>query len=278
MSDFTLLLDAVAFQDFEIPESIKAGGAQALFKHKYPGGLRTIDAMGPDDADITWSGIFMDGTAQDRCKQLDILRRAGQQVVLTWAGYQYLVIIASFEWDFRRVWQIQYSITLAVVQDQTQPGQATGADVDSQTSQDASDASDDSDAITQSIAEVVAQSDLSDDDESLSDTCDALSVAIGDVNVAIGSVTSVSTGTVNFQLNLGEQVGAAAALSQSLQSALDGNLAAAGAPGLFAGGGSPQEMASALTSLASLSAAEASTVHCSAILGRMQKNIGLLGK
>jgi hypothetical protein len=121
MSDFTLYLDSVAFQEFEIPDSIKAGGSQALFKHKYPGGARTIDTMGPDDDDITWSGVFMDAIAPARCVQLDVMRRQGNQVVVTWAGYQYLVVVAHFEWDFRRLWNIPYTITLAVVQDQTQP-------------------------------------------------------------------------------------------------------------------------------------------------------------
>ena len=145
--NFTLYLDSVGFKHFEVPDNIRAGGAQSLFKHKYPGGTRTIDTMGPDDADITWSGLFLDGTAQDRCKQLDIIRRQGNPVVLTWAGYQYLVVVANFEWNFKRIWQIEYSIALAVVQDNTQPAQASSTNVDSQITSDASQASTDAASI-----------------------------------------------------------------------------------------------------------------------------------
>ena len=154
--DFTLYLDSVAFQGFEIPDSIKAGGAQSLFKHKYPGGTRTIDSMGPDDSDISWSGIFLDGTAQDRCKQLDIIRRQGKQIVLTWAGYQYLVVVQSFEWDFKRFWNIPYTITLAVVQDRTQPSQTAAPNIDSQITSDSNQATKDASSMSDSISGIMA--------------------------------------------------------------------------------------------------------------------------
>lgn len=281
MSDTTLFLGEVQFKEFEIPDSIRAGGAQSLFRHKYAGGLRTIDAMGPDDADIPWSGIFLDGTAQDRCKQLDIIRRQGKPVVLAWAGYQYLVVVASFEWDFKRTWHIPYSITLAVVQDQTQPGQSASQDVDSQTELDATDASDDADQVLQSVDEVVANSTAGPSQEDLTtiqtDASD-LSISIAGIVVTINSVPSVATATVDFQNALGVQVGAAAVSSAALQLRLSTAVTQAGAPALYAGGGSPTAMAAALSNLSGLSRALASSSGCTNALGRMAKNIASLGK
>ncbi len=281
MSDFTLYLDSVAFQEFEIPDSIKAGGAQALFKHKYPGGARTIDTMGPDDDDITWSGTFLDGTAQDRCAQLDVMRRQGNQVVVTWAGYQYLVVIAEFKWDFRRFWQIPYTITLAVVQDQTQPGQDDTPDVDSQTGSDVLTATSDAGSVGDSIATLTPSftgAVTSAVQNTLSSASAALSAAVGAVTSSVGSVASITTGTVDFQAGLGSQVQVALTASQGLQATLDTTLTAAGNPALFASGTSPQNMIASLQNLSGLSSAMAASVDCSNTLGRMSINIGLLGK
>ncbi|MFL9904219.1 hypothetical protein PQR71_39880 [Paraburkholderia fungorum] len=280
MSDFTLYLDSVAFQEFEIPDSIKAGGSQALFKHKYPGGVRTIDTLGPDDDDITWSGVFMDGTAQDRCAQLDVMRRQGNQVVVTWAGYQYLVVIADFKWDFRRFWQIPYTITLAVVQDETQPAQSSAPDVDSQTGSDALTATSDVTSIDDSLGALTTTTTGAVTDSVQSTLLDAaatLSSAVSSVTSSVSSVASISTGTVNFQVGLGSQAQTALAASQSLQGTLDTTLTAAGNPALFASGTSPQDMIASLQNLSGLSSAMAASVDCSNTLGRMSINIGLLG-
>ncbi|MGF7131906.1 hypothetical protein P3T40_003389 [Paraburkholderia sp. EB58] len=280
MSDFTLYLDSVAFQHFEIPESIKAGGAQALFKHKYPGGARTIDTLGPDDDDITWSGTFLDGNAQDRCMQLDVMRKQGNQVVVTWGAYQYLVVVAEFKWDFRHVWEIPYTITLAVVQDETQPLQSDAPDVDSQTNSDALTAASDTGSISDSVATLtpyLTGAVTGAVQSSLSSAAAALSSAVGSVTSALSSVTSISNATVDVQASIGGQVQTALAASQSLQTTLDTTLTAAGNPALFASGTPPQDMIASLQNLAGLSGAMAASVDCSNTLGRMSINIGQLG-
>ena len=58
MADVTLLLGPVAFQDFEVPCGVNFGGRQRLALHRLPGGSRVIDALGRDDAQISFSGIF----------------------------------------------------------------------------------------------------------------------------------------------------------------------------------------------------------------------------
>lgn len=304
MSDFTLYLDSVAFQEFEIPDSIKAGGAQALFKHKYPGGVRTIDTMGPDDDDITWSGVFMDGAAQDRCRQLDTMRRQGQPVVVTWASYQYLVVIADFKFDFRRFWEIPYSITLAVIQDETYPFQSASQDIDSQTVSDASSAVDDAGVIAYAVQTPDVQStsldssaDTSSSDGGLSGlvtsvasgitsagqatvstASSALSSAVSSVTSALSSVTSISNATVSAQAGFGSQVASALDASQSLQSTLDTTMDAVGDPAVFASGTSPTLMVASMQNLVNTSTALAATVSVSNTLGRMSINIGQLGK
>ena len=55
----TVTLGGFAFQDFEVPERIPAGGEQMLAIHKLVGGRRVIDAMGRDDAALEWSGYFL---------------------------------------------------------------------------------------------------------------------------------------------------------------------------------------------------------------------------
>jgi hypothetical protein len=279
MSDFTLYLGGVGFASFEIPEEICAGGAQSLFKHKYPGGARTIDAMGPDDSDITWSGTFMDGSAQDRCKQIDIMRRQGQPIVMSFSGYSYLVMIASFEWRFKRTWHIPYTITLAVIQDQTQPGQTAAQDVGSQIISDAGTATSDSSAINAAIANLIPAP-LSPVTGAIQGNINsgsaALATALAGVNSTIGSVASITTGTVNYQAGLGLQVNSALSIAQSLQTTLSNAMASAGAPTQFASGMSPQAMIASLTNLQGLSAGLAATTDATDVLGRMSVNIGLL--
>jgi hypothetical protein len=140
MVDFVLTLNGIGFEDFEVPESIKAGGKQALATRKYAGGVRTIDTMGPDDAPLRWSGWFEGPDAVQRCQQLDIMRRQGAPVICQWAAYSYQVIVSNFEWDFRRFYHIGYSIELEVIQDQSYPPQQASPNVETQMQNDAASA------------------------------------------------------------------------------------------------------------------------------------------
>jgi hypothetical protein len=118
MSDFSLTLGPVAFAGFEIPSSIALGGKQRLAIHKLPGGIRIIDAMGPDPADLGWSGIFTGPDAAERARILDTMRIAGLEVLLSWDAFLYTVVIESFEADYRSPWWIPYRLSCAVVRDE----------------------------------------------------------------------------------------------------------------------------------------------------------------
>lgn len=116
-----LTLGGVIFQDFEIPESIKAGGDQKLDVKKFIGGSRVIDALGRDDEDIEWSGRFRGSTAEGRCQQLNALRIAGQAVELSWSGFRYQVVIQKFTFNYESSLEITYRLCLTVLADENAP-------------------------------------------------------------------------------------------------------------------------------------------------------------
>lgn len=116
-----LTLGGIVFQDFEVPESIRNGGEHALVVHKLPGGARTIDAMGADDADIPWSGRFRGANAESRARILEGYRKSGQKYLLQWSTYRYQVIVQSFRPDYQQPFEIPYSISCLVVADESAP-------------------------------------------------------------------------------------------------------------------------------------------------------------
>jgi len=105
------------FAGYEVPESIRWGGSQSLSVHKLVGGERIIDAMGADDADIGWSGIFLSSDASDRADELDQMRIAGVPVSLLFSGRSYDVVIRSFRADQRKQNHVPYQIVCTVLRD-----------------------------------------------------------------------------------------------------------------------------------------------------------------
>ena len=118
MSDFSLTLGPVAFAGFELPSSITVGGRQRLAIHRLPGGVRIIDALGPDPADINFSGIFTGPDAADRARLLDALRVAGEALPLAWDAFTYTVVVENFEADYRSPWWIPYRLSCTVLRDE----------------------------------------------------------------------------------------------------------------------------------------------------------------
>jgi hypothetical protein len=121
MPDFPVTLGAFAFQDFEVPNEMPFGGAQALTTHKLIGGGRVIDAMGRDDLRLSWSGTFLSPDADQRALALDALRVTGAPLPLIWNTHRYQVVIQSFSPVYRRASEVPYRIACEVLQDQTQP-------------------------------------------------------------------------------------------------------------------------------------------------------------
>jgi hypothetical protein len=118
MSDPVLLLGPIVFQEFEVPSNINFGGRQRLALHHRPGGGRIIDALGRDDAQITFSGVFSGSNATLRARSIDELRAAGLVLPLTWDVFFYSVVIADFHANYRNSCWIPYLINCSVLRDE----------------------------------------------------------------------------------------------------------------------------------------------------------------
>lgn len=114
--DGELTIGGITLSGFEVPEKLNWGGAQRTVVHKMPGGARTIDAMGADDADIKWSGYFSGYGASARARSIDSLRTAGVAVPLSWPGFSRNVIVTDFHVSSERNgFLLPYTITCAVI-------------------------------------------------------------------------------------------------------------------------------------------------------------------
>lgn len=128
-----LTLGPVIFYGFEVPERVNIGGEQALVVHKLPGGQRVIDAMGRNDAEIEWQGVFLSIDASARARTLDALRTSGAVLTLTWEAFNYSVVVSRFTASFLRSNHVPYSICCTVLADNsaqfTQPTPALSDNV-----------------------------------------------------------------------------------------------------------------------------------------------------
>jgi hypothetical protein len=107
----TVSLGGFVFTDYAIPERIKLGGEQNLVVHKLIGGTRVINAMGPDNTDLTWSGRFQGPTATPLAVTLDQMRKSASVLPLIMDTQTYTVVIKNFDWTYERSYQILYTIT-----------------------------------------------------------------------------------------------------------------------------------------------------------------------
>ncbi|MCC3246670.1 hypothetical protein LG047_15320 [Methylocystis sp. WRRC1] len=110
-----LTLGGIVFDDFSTPERMPFGGEQTMVVHKLPGGSRVIDTMGPDDADIHWSGRLFGDNAYETALALDAMRRSGVTLPLTFAGQAFTVVISEFSANIERLpVSVAYDITCVI--------------------------------------------------------------------------------------------------------------------------------------------------------------------
>lgn len=112
-----LILAGIVFDSYSTPRRMMGGGNQAMVVHKLPGGSRTIDTLGPDEADILWDGEFFSNNAYSTALALEGVRAGGQVVPLIWGGQTRLVIVSQFIYHARRFpnW-VEYSVVCTVYQ------------------------------------------------------------------------------------------------------------------------------------------------------------------
>jgi hypothetical protein len=118
MSGVALILGPIEFHDFEVPAGINLGGTQRLAIHYLSGGMKVIDTLGRDDADISFSGSFSGSDATLRARVLDEMRVSGEMYALCWDVFLYSVVIKRFEADYRTGWWIPFRMTCAVLRDE----------------------------------------------------------------------------------------------------------------------------------------------------------------
>jgi hypothetical protein len=114
----TVWLGPLALRGFEVPDGILWGGRQRLAVHRLPGGARVIDAMGRDDAAITWSGAFSGPDAAARARLADLLRAEGGAWPLAWDGFFFTVVVSAFHAEYAGVNWIPYRIACTVLRDE----------------------------------------------------------------------------------------------------------------------------------------------------------------
>lgn len=107
------------FARYELPENLPFGGGQSLVVHRLVGGVKQIDAMGPDPEPLTWSGFFVGDNGLGRARYLDGVRKSGVPVKVTWSEMSFQAVIKNLTFDFLMPYRIAYHITLEVSQDLT---------------------------------------------------------------------------------------------------------------------------------------------------------------
>lgn len=110
-----LVLGGFIFTDYAIPERVPLGGEHEHVIHRLIGGERVIDAMGPNDSDIHWSGRFQGPTALSKALALEAFRLSGAQIPLVIDSQFRMVAVRKFEWEYERWYQIIYKISCVVV-------------------------------------------------------------------------------------------------------------------------------------------------------------------
>lgn len=254
-----LTLGGVVFADFEIPESIASGGEQVLAVHKLPGGSRTIDAMGPDDADVRWSGRFRGENAEARALLLDHMRRQGQQLLLTYSLHRYQVVIREFTATFQYGGlEIPYSIACTVVLDETQAIASAAVGF-----------------VESMAADLVSALGLSDlvPDSTINTAVTGVATAFSNYQAAVPNTTNAIAGATAVAeapllTVLQNSLGTARGATQSALTATTASIDTTPVPA----GGAPSALASALSTSAGAFGQLGTLTQLSSVLSRMSIN------
>lgn len=124
-----LILGPYVFTDYQIPERVPLGGTQTKYTHTLLGGVRVVDAMGPAEHDISWTGRFQGFGAWLLARSVDSLRIAGQPLPLLIDSEMRMVLITDFSPVYERAYQVPYSITCHVVSSPTLADESLSLDL-----------------------------------------------------------------------------------------------------------------------------------------------------
>lgn len=254
--DTVVTLGDFAFSRFEIPEKIPFGGAQILAVQKQIGGKRVIDAMGPDEMPLAWSGLFQGENALERARYLHRLRIAGKALPLNWDEFRYSVLIERFECDFERYYKIPYRITCLVVEDMTTPvTEIASAGID--------------ESITDDMNDAMGLGDLIGDD--------ILSGLLGGLNTAIGAVSSFATAAQSTISSVLAPIAAVQSRVGLLISSVGNTVANVTTLGGVVPNNPLSQVASRLTGQAAAMTQLPQLYNLQSVMGRMTSNLGTIG-
>lgn len=174
MPDLVITLGGIDFQGFEVPERIAGlGGRQMLTVHQLIGGQRVVDAMGRDDAPLTWEGRFRGVDAVSRARAIDALRVGGASQSLTFGDFAFTVVVDEFVYEIERFYEVPYHLSLVVLTDDSTIGARQTPGVDEMLASDTRWA--------QSLGASIGDA--------------ALSGLLGNVSTAIGAVPGFASAT-----------------------------------------------------------------------------------
>lgn len=106
-----LTLGPVQFEDFEVPSSLTdLGGEHKIATHSFPGGYQTQQAFGAFPVPLTWEGHMTGTTAMFRKNELDRIRVAGREVVLSFGDKIFLGLVQTCRITVRHEWLVNYQI------------------------------------------------------------------------------------------------------------------------------------------------------------------------
>jgi hypothetical protein len=117
MSQVVLTLGGVPFQDFEVPEKIAFGGAQRVAVNQLIGGGRVVNALGGEDGEIHFCGVFSGSDASSRAQILDAARELGTAIPLVWGEFFYMVVLVEFAAEYTKPWWIPFAVRCVVATD-----------------------------------------------------------------------------------------------------------------------------------------------------------------
>lgn len=140
MSFDTLALGPFTFSGFSVPDEMPLETEQKVVKHQMPGGLRTVDVMGPDDQDPRWSGTLWGENAFSDMLTLYAMCQQGQELPFSWGAEARTVIITKFKGSVIKEACIKYEISLMYTDDSGSGSSGASMSIDSMVQSDLSSA------------------------------------------------------------------------------------------------------------------------------------------
>ncbi len=104
----------------EIPSRLSAlGGVQNHAIHMFPGGYKTVQALGAFPHELRWRGILTGGNASPRSFEIDTLRRSGATGYIKLGPWLWKGLVTSYLADFLHQNYITYEMSFEPTADLT---------------------------------------------------------------------------------------------------------------------------------------------------------------